>query len=224
MHETLASESTGTGLRKLWGEIHPGGRYFALRRGWHSGVAVDPSTYAAGRRNTRICARVGNNAGPNTLAVRASYRSKECIGGFVPAESTLGTLRIQRASAPRDSFRRAVGDRLACVALVLLVLVAVLISPIQRSSASDSQRPPDGLRPNFALPATDASRLSASARIMREDTVVTVRWEDDEDDEPCSATRPAYDTYDPSLCPSRSAPARNLAVPSRHSALHPLRC
>ena len=135
MHETLASDSTITGLRKLWGDIHPG------------------------------------------------------------------------------------------VALVVLVLVAVVMSPIRGSSASDSRRPPEGLPGNFALPASDSSRLSVTAWIMREDAVVTKRSEDGEDDdEPWSATRQAYDTYDPSLSSSRSAPARNLAVPGRLSALHPLRC
>jgi hypothetical protein len=116
-------------------------------------------------------------------------------------------------------------DRLACVALVLLVLIAVLMSPILRSSASDSQRPPEGLRGNFALPASDSSRLSVTAWIMREDAVVTVRSEDGlDDDEPCRATQHAYDTNDPSLSPSPSALARNLAVPGRLPALRPLRC
>jgi hypothetical protein len=135
MHETLASESTITGLRKVWGDIHPG------------------------------------------------------------------------------------------VVLVVLVLVAVVMSPIQSSSASDSRRPPEGLPGNFALPASDSSRLSVTAWIMRDCAVVTVRSENDEDDdEPWSATRHAYDTYGPSLSSSRSAPAGSLAVPGRLPALHPLRC
>jgi hypothetical protein len=37
MHETLASESTRTSLRKLWGDIQPGGRYCALLREWYRG-------------------------------------------------------------------------------------------------------------------------------------------------------------------------------------------
>jgi len=123
------------------------------------------------------------------------------------------------------SVRRVVGGRLACATLVLLVLVAVLLSPILRSSASDSQRPPVGLRRNFALPTFDSSRLSVKAWVMHEDAVVTARSEDDEDDdEPLSATRLAYDTYDPSLTPSRSAPARSLSIPCRVLSLHPLRC
>jgi hypothetical protein len=141
------------------------------------------------------------------------------------SESTLGTLHIERSSAPRDFLRHAVRDRLACVALVLLILVAVLMSPILRSSASDSERPPEGLRRNFALPACDSSRLWVTAWIVREDAVVTVRSEDDEDDdEPRTTTRPAYDTDNPSLSLARSVPARNLAVPGRLPAVHRLRC
>jgi hypothetical protein len=138
---------------------------------------------------------------------------------ILASESTTIPLR------KRDIFRHAVRDRLACVALVLLVLVAVLMSPIQRSFASDSRRRPEGLQRNFALPASDSSRLSVTAWIMREDAVVSGRSEGGEDDdEPWGSTRQAYDTYDPSLFPSHSAPARNLAVPGRRSALHPLRC
>jgi Na+-transporting methylmalonyl-CoA/oxaloacetate decarboxylase gamma subunit len=122
-------------------------------------------------------------------------------------------------------FRHEVRDGLAGVALVLLVLVAVLMSPIQRSSAPDSQRPPEGLPRNFALPASDSPRLPVTTWIMREDAIVTVRSEDDEEDEePWGAMRQAYDTYDPSFSPSPGAAARNLAVPGRPAALHPLRC
>jgi hypothetical protein len=121
----------------------------------------------------------------------------------------------------------AVRDRLACAALVLLVLAAVLISPIERAQASDSQRRPEGLRRSFVLPASESSRLSATAWIMREDAVVPVRSEDDDDDdddEPWSATRQASATDNPSLSPFRSAPARNRAVPGRVPVLQPLRC
>jgi hypothetical protein len=225
MHETLVRESTRTGVRKLWGDIETGGGHFALLRERQGRVAVDPSPDALGRRNIRICPDVGNNPGPKALGI-LFYRAKEWIGRFGPAESTLGTLRIERASAPWDILRHAVRDLQACVALVLLVLVAVVMSPIQRSSASDSQRPPERLRHNFALPASDSSRLSVTAWIMREDAVVTLRSEDDEDDddEPGSATRQVYDTYDLSLSPTRSAPARSLAAPGRLSARHALRC
>jgi hypothetical protein len=116
-------------------------------------------------------------------------------------------------------------DRLACVALVLLVLIAVLTPSIERSSASDFQRLPTGLRRSFALPASDVSHRSPTASILREDPVVGVRLEDDEDDdEPCGPARQACDTCDPSHSPSRSAPTRHLAVPGRVSAVHPLRC
>jgi hypothetical protein len=129
------------------------------------------------------------------------------------------------SEATRTDLRKLWGDFHLGVALVLLVLVAVVMSPIQGSSGSDSRRPPEGLHGNFALPASDSSSLSVTAWIMRDYAVVTMRSENvEDDDEPWSATRQAYDTYGPSLSPSRSAPARNLAVPGRLSALHPLRC
>ena len=151
--------------------------------------------------------------------------ASEWVRGFGPAAATPGTLRIERMHASRPFVRRAVRDRLACVALVLLVLVAVPMSPILHSSASDSQRPPEGLRGNFAPPAFESSRPSVTGWILREKAVVRVRSEDNEDDdEPCGATRQACDTDDPSLSPPRIVPARNRAVPGRLPALHPLRC
>jgi hypothetical protein len=205
------------------GETDPGGRHFARFRERHSRAAADPSPYAPGRRDTGTCPHVGDNPGPRALPIILFYHAKAWIGGLGRAGSTLGTLRIGRAGARRDVVRHAVRDRLACAALVPLFFVAVVMSPIQRSSTSDSKRPRQGLRRNFALP--DSSDLSVTVWDMREGTIVTARSEvGEEDDESCGATRQAYDTYDPSLSPPRGAPARNLAVPGRPSAPRPLRC
>jgi hypothetical protein len=153
------------------------------------------------------------------------YRAKEWFGGLGPADSTLGTLRTERASTLWGVVRDAVRDRLACVALVLLYLFAVLMPPIQCSSASGRWRAPQGLRRNLALPASDFSYLSVTAWNRLKAIIVTARSEDGEDDdEPCGATRQAYDTYDLSLSLPRGAPDRDLAVPGRPSALRPLRC
>jgi hypothetical protein len=226
MHETLTSKSTRTRFRGLWRVIGPAGRYFARLREWHRGAAVNVVPGALGRRDAKIDPRVGKNPGSSAPGAILFYRAQPWIGGLDPDEPTPGTVRIQRASALRDRFRLAVRDRSACVALVLLVLAAVLMSPIPRSSASDSPRPHEGLRQHVALPAPDSSRLSVTAWIMREDAVVTVSSEDDDDDddESCSAARHAYDTYASSLSPARSVPAWSLAMPSRLSTLHRLRC
>jgi len=200
MHETLASESTKTALRRLWGDTHPGARYFALFRERLSGVTADPSSDTAGRRNTETGPSVG------------------------PADSTL---RADRVYGPRALIRRAGLGRLASVAPVLLALAALLVSPDQRASASDLQRPSEGLYRSVAPPAPGSYHSSVTAWVMREKAVVTERSEDDEeedDDRPCSATRQAYEISDLSLSLSRSAPACKLAVPRRLSAAHPLRC
>jgi hypothetical protein len=132
---------------------------------------------------------------------------------------------MERAGERRDIFWHTVRDRLACVALVVLVLVAMMMSPIPRSSASQFNRPTEGLRCYFALPAFDSCRLSVTASIMLDRAVVTVWSEGDEkEDEQCSATRQAYETYDPFLSPPRRVPTWNLAVPSPLAAPRPLRC
>jgi hypothetical protein len=144
------------------------------------------------------------------------------IKGYRPAESKP---RVHTASAPWDICRSAGRGRMGSITLALLVLFAMLMSSIERSPASHSQRPSECRRRHFALRASDFSRLSVTALITREDAVVTVGSEDDEeDDETSSATRHPHETYDPSFSPSRSAPAWNLGVPSRLSALRPLRC
>lgn len=200
MHETLANESTRTALRRLWGDTRPGARYFALLRERLTGVTADPSLDTGGRRNTGT----GPSVGPSR-----------------------STLRVERACAPRGLSRRGVLGRLACVAPVLLALVALLVSSDERASASDFQRPSEGLYRSFAPSAPASYDSSVTAWVMREKAVVTERSEDDEeedDDKPCSAARQAYEISDHSLSLSRSAPARKLTVPRRLSAALPLRC
>lgn len=162
------------------------------------------------------------------LARLQEWRSGVAVGPSPDAagRSIGGFGRVERASAPRDILGRAVRDGLASVALVLLAFVVVLMPAIQRSSASASQRHRAGHRRSLACGASDCARLSMKAWIEHEDALVTVRSEYDEEDdeESCSATRQAYETYDSSLSPSRSAPAWNLAVPSCLSASRPLRC
>src|SRR5262249_6996182 len=158
------------------------------------GVTVASSPDALGRRDTGTCPHADDTPVPNAPAINPLYRAKAWIGRLGPAESPLGALHIERAGAPRDIGLHAVQGFLACATLALLALVAVLTSPIQRSSASDSLHPPQGLRCNFAIPASDSPRLSVAALIVSESTVVTARSEDDEeDDEPYRATREAYD-------------------------------
>jgi hypothetical protein len=127
-------------------------------------------------------------------------------------------------------------DGSACLALALGVLIAILLSPIQRSSTSSHShrspewlrrnfRSPEWLRRNFAFPASAGSRLSVNSWSMHEDVIANVRSEYDEnEDESCGEAGLAYDVNDPSRSSFRRAPARKLAVPARLSALHPLRC
>lgn len=133
--------------------------------------------------------------------------------------------RTHRTKSAWNSFVPSIRVPKLGVAMVGLVVVAVLMLPGQRSSATASQCPTEGFFRNIALPTPDFANPSLKALITQEDNVFSERAQDDEDDdETCTALRQAYDTFDTSISPPRSLPARNLAVPSRLSKLHPLRC
>lgn len=223
MHKALMSELIPIETRKLRDSVHMCVSRFAQLRDSHRRAGVAPSANAPARRNTRIRQNVGISQGRGALATLLVYRAQRRIGGCGPAESTSAALPVEWARAPR--VRHALRDAATSLALGLLVLVAVLTAPFQRSSASDSPRPSERLRCELVQASPDTSSLSATEWILCEDEEFARRFEDDEDDdESCSPMRQAYDTVDPLLSPSRNAPPRNIEVRGRLSVLQPLRC